>query len=300
MLTICIPYYENEILLRKAVDSVLKQSLSSWRLNISLDSDLSEDFTHYLFSLGDDRIQVFRNKEEDKGICGNWNNCIDAVDSEFMTILHSDDELEPNYITTMLKLISSAPDNALYFCNAKIIDIKSQITFSFVDKIKAFIRPNLSLVKLHGDKGLANLLKGCFIFCPSICYNSKVLKSYKFRPQWQMVLDLDLYTRLLIDKHTLCGTNSKSYRYRRHDNNQTAKLTKDFKRFNEEILLYEDITRQAKKLGWQTTERVARDKIIIKLHLAYLITKSFLLFDWKRTALVFNYYYKHIVKNRFN
>ena len=212
LLTLAIPFYENEQLLRKTVESVLEQSVSGWRLIISLDSKLSINFITYLECLNDNRILVIDN--ESKGICENWNNCIDIVESEYMVILHSDDELAPDYIATMLELIRSEPHNALYFCGAKIIDIKSQVTFSFSDKVKDFLKPSMGSIKLAGDEGLSSLLKGCFIFCPSICYKTEVIKKYKFRKKWQMVLDLDLYARLLIDGYSFYGTNKKEYRYR--------------------------------------------------------------------------------------
>lgn len=288
LITFTIPFYENETLLKKAVDSVLAQTISEWCLIISLDSPLSIQFINYIERLNDARIFVIEN--EKPGICSNWNNCIDATKSEFITILHSDDELAPDYISTMNELLTETPGNALYFCEAQVIDVNSQVVFSFVDRVKSLIRPKSDSIKLVGDEGLASLLKGCFIFCPSICYNLSILKKYKFRKKWQMVLDLDLYARLLIDGHSLYGTKKEVYRYRRHDNNQTAKLTKDFKRFDEEILLYSDLSNKAKKLKWKSTERIADKKVIIKLHLLFLMTKSIFLFNWKRTYSIFNYF----------
>ncbi|ABV37598.1 glycosyl transferase, family 2 [Shewanella sediminis HAW-EB3] len=293
-ITFTIPFYENEILLKKTVESVLAQSIPDWLLIISLDSKLSNEFISYLRRLNDNRISVIENESSNKGICGNWNNCIDSVESEYVTILHSDDELIPNYIVTMLEAMNEAPDNAFYFCAVKVIDINSQATFSFADKIKNYIKPNNSIVKLTGDNGLASLLKGCFIFCPSICYKTSVIKKYKFREKWKMVLDLDLYARLLFNGYSMYGTSKEAYRYRRHDNNQTAKLTKDFKRFDEEVLLYDDISRKAKKNGWKNTERVARNKTIIKLHLLFLVTKSAFLLNFKRCRQVLEYFLRLI------
>ncbi len=293
-ITFTIPFYENEILLKKTVNSVLAQTISNWSLIISLDSNLSAEFVCYINMLNDDRILVIEN--ENTGICGNWNNCIDTAESDYITILHSDDELTPDYIFTMYKLINEAPQSALYFCGAQVIDINSQPTFSFVDKIKLLIRPSSNLITIYGDEGLANLFKGCFIFCPSICYKTSVITNYKFREQWQMVLDLDLYARLLIDGYSLYGTNKEAYRYRRHDNNQTAKLTKDFKRFDEEILLYDELSEKAKELNWKNTEIIARKKSIIKLHLMFLMAKSTLLLNWKRSAYIFNYFIRVFIK----
>jgi glycosyltransferase involved in cell wall biosynthesis len=291
-ITFTVPFYENEALLKKTVESVIAQSIPDWTLIISLDSKLSETFSEYLTRLNENRVSVIENNSTNKGICGNWNNCINAADSEYITILHSDDELAPNYIATMLSAINEAPEHALYFCDVNIIDINSKPTFSFADKVKDYIKPSKSTLKVEGDNGLASLLKGCYIFCPSICYRSDVLKKYKFRETWKMVLDLDLYARLLMDGFSFYRANKKAYRYRRHDNNQTAKLTKDFKRFDEEVALYEYLTHKAKENGWNKTERIARKKTIIKLHLCFLSIKSLFLFDLSNSKRTLRYLFE--------
>lgn len=291
-ITFTVPFYENEALLKKTVESVIAQSIPDWTLIISLDSKLSETFSEYLTRLNENRVSVIENNSTNKGICGNWNNCINAADSEYITILHSDDELAPNYIATMLSAINEAPEHALYFCDVNIIDINSKPTFSFADKVKDYIKPSKSTLKVEGDNGLASLLKGCYIFCPSICYRSDVLKKYKFRETWKMVLDLDLYARLLMDGFSFYRANKKAYRYRRHDDNQTAKLTKDFKRFDEEVALYEYLTHKAKENGWNKTERIARKKTIIKLHLCFLSIKSLFLFDLSNSKRTLRYLFE--------
>jgi glycosyltransferase involved in cell wall biosynthesis len=296
LITFTIPYYENEILLRKAIDSVISQSVPYWRLIISLDSQLSSEFMCYLNTLGDSRIQVVTNKPENKGICGNWNNCIDLVDTGYVTILHSDDELMPHYVMTMQKLIKESPSYSFYYCAVVIINGYSKSIYSFVDQVKLLIQPRSKEVIIAGDQGLGSLLKGCFIFCPSICYKTEVIKEYKFLKQWIMVLDLDLYARLLVDGHKFLGSKELAYKYRRHDNNQTAKLTKNFERFNEEIRLYNEIAKTALAIGWNRTEGIARKKSIIKFHLFFLFCKSFFSFKFNRAREVFYYLLRLIMK----
>jgi glycosyltransferase involved in cell wall biosynthesis len=70
-ITFTIPFYENEDLLRRAINSVLSQTLADWRLIISLDSQLSIEFISYFEALNDSRITVIKNADSNKGICGN-------------------------------------------------------------------------------------------------------------------------------------------------------------------------------------------------------------------------------------
>lgn len=291
LITFTIPFYDNEELLKKAVESVIQQSCTDWRLIISLDSELSQDFIFYLDSLKDKRIQVINNEIENKGISGNWNKCIEAVESDYVTILHSDDELAPNYIQTIKTLIERDEEAALYFCGAEIINDDSQPVFSFVDKVKSFIQPKTEPISVAGDLGLASLLKGCYMFCPTICYKTEVIKKYKFRQKWQMVLDLDLYTRLLLDGNKFIGTHLNAYYYRRHLNNQTAKLTQNMQRFEEEVAFYNFVNAEVDS-QWPLSAKVAQNKSIIKLHLLFLIAKNLCSFNFSQVKVIACFYIK--------
>lgn len=286
-ITVAIPYYDNEFFLKKAILSVLAQTVKSWKLVISLDNELSIKMNDFIHSLNDPRIILIRNAK--KGIAENWNNCVDNVTSDFIVILHSDDELMPTYLEFMYNQIDRDSGACLYFCRANIIDDNSQDNFSFIDFVKRLISPKPVSFKVSGDLGLSSLLKGCYIFCPTICYRMSVLKEYKFSSQWNMVLDLELYSRLLFDGKYFIGTNNSYYNYRRHENNQTVKLTKDFGRFDEEIMLYNNINESALALNWVNTVKTTTNKYIIKLHLIYLTLKSMISMNYKQTKRFVSY-----------
>ena len=88
------------------------------------------------------------------------------------------------------------------------------------------------------------------------------------------------------DGHRLIGTDEKLYLYRRHNNNQTAILTQTATRFDEEISLYSDIANRAKHQSYTKTYMVAKQKLIIKLHLLFLITKAILTIDFRRAIFL--------------
>lgn len=280
VITFAIPYYENEAYLKKAVQSVLNQTATDWSLIISLDNALSDSFLSYIESLSDNRISIVYNFRS--GIAGNWQNCINESVTEYTTILHSDDELKPNYISIMNELIKNHPRASLYFCDAAIIDENSNDKFSFIDFMKQVIRPKEKLYKLEGDDGLSSLLDGCYIFCPTICYKTDVIKKEPFSDKWFMVLDFELYARLLFKKHRFVGTKKIAYKYRRHNSNQTAKLTKDLKRFREEIKLYNKISNCSHQMNWKKSQETASNKFIIKKHIYYLAIMALLKFDIRR------------------
>ena len=291
LITFAIPFYQNELLLKKAVLSVINQTISDWRLIISLDNQLSDELLTFISALKDNRISLVSNVN--KGICNNWNNCLSAVESSYVTLLHADDELASNYVQVMFDVINNNPDSALYYCGVKIINQCSEPVFSFADSIKKVIQPRGKTIKLSGDVGLSTLLKGCFIFCPSICYQTSIIKSYVFNERWQMVLDLDLYARMLFDGYTFIGSNTVAYYYRRHKNNQTAKLTEKLTRFDEEVSLYQEISQHAQIKQWKKTSKVAKNKNIIRLHVGYLIFKNICRLRISRVTQLMLFYKNH-------
>lgn len=291
LITFGIPFYSNLPYLKRAMDSVLKQSHTNWSLIVCDDCNEKESAKELVESYQDTRVSYFRN-ERNLGLAGNWNRLFDLTQTDLITLLHADDELLPNYALTMLELYHRHPEAAAYFCRAKIIDESSQEKFSFPDYIKKFLNPSETKVAIiEGDVGLGSLLKGNYVMCPTICYHHPKIKSLRFDARWSMVLDLDFLSRMLLQGNQLVGTSHVAYAYRRHTQNQTTLLTSNLKRFEEEIAIYEHLATVAQDKGWVSTQQQGRRKTMIFLHLAYLtvgdLLKARLLNAWKKLQMIF-------------
>lgn len=288
-ISVAIPYYSNEQLLLKALHSVEKQTVNPYEVIISLDSKLSDSALNQISKLSLPNLRILENQKA--GIAYNWNYCIQNALGDYISLLHSDDELLPNYIEQFQLLIKSAPTCAAYFCGVNVINEHSYPVFSFADWVKQFIRPSGDKIIIEGDSGLASLLSGCYIFCPTVCYQTKIIQDYKFNSRWRMVLDLELYARLIFGGNKLRGINKKLYNYRRHSKSQTSLLTSELSRFQEEIKLYKEIGEQAKKVSWHLSESVARQKIIIKLHLYFQFVKSLFCLRFGKAKKIWSFYW---------
>lgn len=53
-----------------------------------------------------------------RSLFDNWNGCIEHCATSWLSILHDDDLLLPNFIETMPGLAKAAPERALYFGRA--------------------------------------------------------------------------------------------------------------------------------------------------------------------------------------
>jgi len=223
----------------------------------------------------------YHRNEKNLGIGGNWNRCLELAKTEFVTLLHADDVLLPSYAESMLAAADRYPEAAFYFCNAAIINAKSHPTFSFPDYIKSWIQPPPRPETLvQGDAGLAQLLRGCFIMCPTICYRFAKIPPKKFNESRKQVLDLEFYTEVLFGGGALIGIADTCYLYRRHQANQTAQLSANLTRFDEEISLYDELAVKAMELNWPQSANVARKKTMIKLNLGYCVLSDLILRKW--------------------
>jgi hypothetical protein len=208
-------------------------------------------------------------------MAGNWNRCLDVADTDLVNLLHNDDELLPNYVDVMLRAGREFPDSAAFFCRARVIDAAGRAAFSFVDYAKRFLQPKASgPFVLEGKSAVGALMRGDFIMCPTVCYRRSRLPAERFRPDWKMVLDLDFFTRILLEGGTMVGLPAVAYGYRRHPENATTGYTESLLRFDEESRLHDQVAEVARERGWPSVARVAAGKRVIKLHLLFRIAQD--------------------------
>lgn len=279
--TFAIPFYQNIEFLEKTLSSVLAQSSSRWRATIVVDGADAPNvpnMPNMIAGIDNNRIRCITNQKR-LGMAGNWNRCLDLGETDLVTILHSDDELLPDYAEVMLKAAENNPEAIAFFCNAKIIGPDSRPKFSFPDFYKKLIQPAYGengLLSLSGENGVLRLLHGNFIMCPTLCFRREKLKGRRFSLDLKMVQDMEFTTRLLLDGEVLVGLKSVSYAYRRHQNNATVAYTKNLLRFNEESSLYREIEKKARQRHWMSAAAIAHRKTVIKLNLMYCMIGDFL------------------------
>lgn len=267
-ITFAIPFYKQRTYLEKAVQSVFAQTVTDWRLLISDESPAGEA-AELLRKYDDPRMQISRN-DGARGMAENWNRCLDIAETDLVTLLHEDDELLPWYANVMVRALARDPRAAAMSCRARVIDAAGRTAFSFVDRFKDFLKPvGRTPCALRGPGGIADLLRGNFIMCPTVCYRRQRIGARRFDPHWKFVLDLDFFTRLLGEGESIVVLPEVAYAYRRHTSNTTVAYTANLLRFREEVSLYERLEDRALKNGWADVSQVAHGKRMIQLHLLF-------------------------------
>jgi glycosyltransferase involved in cell wall biosynthesis len=238
MITFAIPYYSGRDYLVRAIRSVLAQRDVEWQALVCDDGPDStvEQVVH---EAGEGRIRYVRNPTN-LGMAGNWNRCLDIVETDLVTLLHGDDELAPSYGARMTATLDAHPRAAAAFCRYDVIDAQGARVFSVADEIKRFFNPAYSTTAvIAGERGMRALLRANFIGCPTLCYRKSVLGARRFSTQHKFVPDWLLTTLLLLDGDELVGIPDVAFHYRRHEAQATERLTRGDIRFREEIGFYE-------------------------------------------------------------
>lgn len=94
-LTIAIPVLNGEKYIGKAVDSALSQSQSPDEILVV--NNHSSDRTLEILEKYQSKIRVFT-QERTLSMAKNWTSCFELASSDFVMMLHADDELFPNAV----------------------------------------------------------------------------------------------------------------------------------------------------------------------------------------------------------
>lgn len=106
LISIVIPTYKKAQYLSRAIDSALRQFTDNDYYIIVVDNDCSDDSTikDIIYTYDDKRIIFFKN-EENIGMFGNWNRCIELAPTEWVVMLHDDDILHPLYLQNIFIIL---------------------------------------------------------------------------------------------------------------------------------------------------------------------------------------------------
>ena len=265
-ISFAVPYYSAPEYLREALESLLSQTHLNWEA-VVVDDASPNSVADLIAEFNDRRITYVRN-ETNLGLAANWNKALALTNAPLVCILHSDDLLEPQYASTMVDLMTTNPDATAGHCRVSIIGPDGLPRRTLTEAVKQVIQPKAKgLVVSVGEDGLASMLRGSWIYCPTLCFRRSHLPSVPFDNSWRFMLDFDLIARIFLNGQQIIGTTSKLYRYRRHDGAQTRVLTNELTRFEEELAFYGQMYRAAKERQWLTAQRHAKRATVIRLHL---------------------------------
>lgn len=123
-ITIAITVYDRRDYILDAIESALGQRQA---VKVLVVEDCSPDpglraFVEEQFGV---RIRYHRNAVR-RGLFGNWNVCLDLATTPWISILHDDDYLAPDFADAMIELANEAPNCGIYFSSVIHVDRSRQ------------------------------------------------------------------------------------------------------------------------------------------------------------------------------
>lgn len=261
---ITVPFHSGLDYLEQALRSLLAQSDPIWTA-IVVDDAGPQPATDVVDALADPRLRCVRNPVN-LGVAANFNRCLElgAEVADVVAILHADDLLEPGFVAAVRQRHQQFPGAAVVATRVTVIDGDSRQVRTLGDSVKGWMWPRRLPFALNGDRGLARLVSGQFIYCPAASYRLDQLSGVRFDPRWQQVMDLDLFARVLLADGSIALVPDRVYRYRRHIGSTSAKNTSAGLRHREEVTVVEEIVAAARQRSWRRTIVAGRLRITIR------------------------------------
>ncbi|MDN5747904.1 MAG: glycosyltransferase [Pseudonocardia sp.] len=256
-----LPHYGRLDLVQDTVRSVLAQDDPHWRLTVVDDSGALPDqgLAAWCAELGDPRVRYLRNAHN-LGINRNFQRCVELVEHELAVIVGMDDLMLPGYVGIVRRAHAAHPDVAIVQPGVEIVDGDGAPVRTLVDLSKRWVyAPRISTATVLGGEELAaSLLRGNWLYFPSICWRAGPLHRTGFREGLSVVQDLALVLDLVLGGESLLVEPTTCFRYRRHQASVSSAHAADGRRFAEERGFFLDTAQRMAAHGWPRAARAAR------------------------------------------
>ncbi len=194
-LTVGIPTYNRSGLLREAIESVLAQDFTSFRVIVS-DNASDDDTPEVVRSFADERIDYSRT-ERNIGNIPNYNRLVSLAETEMLVLLPDDDVLKPGHLAAAADALERFPTAGLAHSACDVLDARSRAVGSM-----APLPTRGATVRLEpGERALERMMVSDWPICfSSVAYRTRaIIGAGGFRPNEEPFGDLQLWMRIAID-----------------------------------------------------------------------------------------------------
>lgn len=281
---IVVPFFSDEKYLQEMLKSVADQTSDQWICLVIDDSGRTNEAESTVWSIGNPKITYIKN-ETNLGLGKCWNTGLEHMIRTFnptvVAVVHADDVLEPNFVEVSLVGHTDNPNAVAIHTAVTVVDECNKKRFSLPDFVKFHVAPykHSRSISTTGDFGLASILRGNFVFCPTVSFKANLISLPLFDSNWTQAVDLDLISRMLLQGQTIVGLPDFVYRYRRHRNNLTSQLTDTTVRFVEEIRFYKKISLECVALGFVQSGSTASRMTMVRLHILFRLFQKMIKID---------------------
>ena len=279
---VLLPYYGDVAMMKQAVESILGQTSPDWTLTVIDDGYPDESIPGYFGALAaqDPRVTYVRN-EENLGANANYRKALTFVRHDLAVVMGADDVMLKNYIETVVAAHEQFPSAQIIQPGVEVIDEDNQPVMGLVDKVKRAYAPRVQSSPgspgrrlLSGEPLATSLIRGNWLYFPSICWRSDTLVATSFREGLNVVQDLALALDLIKAGGCLVVDSSVCFQYRRHRQSDSSWRALEGTRFIEEREFFTGMADEFAAIGWRRAARTARLHLSSRLNAATLLPKA--------------------------
>lgn len=268
---ILLPYYGDVALMQDAVRSVLAQDGDDWRLTV-VDDGTEAGVPEWFEQLADPRVRYLRN-ERNLGVTGNFNRCVELAEYPYLVLMGCDDLMHPNYLQVVRATADREPTAAMIQPGVQVIGTDGLPFDTLGDRTKRKIYapkgPGRAL--LGGEELATSLLRGNWLYFPSICWRTEAVKRFGFRADLGVIQDLALVVDLLVAGESLATTPEVCFSYRRHAESESSAKAYTGHRFEEAKRFFVETADRLDRHGWPRAAKVSRLHLSSRLHALTLL-----------------------------
>jgi glycosyltransferase involved in cell wall biosynthesis len=186
---------------------------------IIISDDNSIDSTMAICTKYKDKIKLFQNENGPSGFVNGWNNAISKATSDFISVLHQDDMLEPSFLEEVEQVLKQYPDVKHLFVPCNYIDENNQIIrdADYCDG-KVYLYTGKEYVKAYQTVGYPHIHR-----CPGVITHRSIFEKMQYNPAAGHIADDDFFYRVGMYTDVL-GIMKPLASYRMHKTSETGQL----------------------------------------------------------------------------
>ena len=261
--------------MRKTVESVLAQDSEQWILTVLDDAYSDQTIGEWMSTLDHPRVRYLRN-DKNLGIVGNYEKLLTMTTQKLVMLLGCDDELMPNYVSTILAAHERHPTASIIHPGVKAIDENGKEIKTLTDWAKSsLVMPRTRDQVLGGEKLAVSLLAGDWMYWPALTFKTDVLKNYTFDSSLKLTHDLAIVMDMVLAGEQLLIEPTVCFLYRRHSKSASTASLVDGRRFAEEKRYFAHAKALVHKVGWSRAERAVNWHITSRFNALWIALNAF-------------------------
>jgi glycosyltransferase involved in cell wall biosynthesis len=205
LVSICIPTYNGQRWLTECIDSALKQTYAPLEILV-IDDCSTDDTAAVVRSLNDQRIRLVIN-QQNRGLVGNWNECVRQAKGEYIKFLFQDDTFDPECVEKMMQILIEHPQLGMVFTRRRFVvadDAPDALASELIDHYSDLHRKFENVGLLNDGRALfaQHVAKAFALSCvaepPSTLIRREVFRRLGlFNTKMHQACDVEMWLRIM-------------------------------------------------------------------------------------------------------